>query len=79
MNHIESAILIHAAKVHLGIDDLDEDEVRTSIIDLTDTDLPSSYVTALYTDNGDTEKLAIVVVSHVSPEHPCWTTVLIER
>lgn len=57
----------------------DDDSYITSMIDLRPTGANYAYVTVVYTDNGDSEKVAVVRVSYpefdtpqVQPFH-CYT------
>lgn len=60
---------IAAALRHIDTEFMEEDEYRASVIDLRDTGANYAYVTVVYTDNGDTEKVAVVLVTYPESVH----------
>lgn len=74
-NHIAHALR------HLDTEFDEEDEYRASVIDFTDAGFNYVYVTVAYTDNGDTEKVAVVEVMYPDfdtpqPEHVVTRTLM---
>lgn len=54
----------------------DEGSYLTSIIDLRETGANYVYVTVCYTDNGDSEKVAVLRLTYYNPDYPVIETIL---
>jgi hypothetical protein len=55
--------IAHALR-HLDTEYIEEDEYKASVIDMQEAGFNYVYVTVVYTDNGDTEKIVVVQVTY---------------